>query len=324
MSVYYSDESVTLHHGDARAELATMPTGSVHTIVTSPPYYGLRDYGVDGQLGAEDTPAEYVAQLVATLDDARRVLRDDGTLWLNLGDSYATKPRGSDNGWEKSRLSNPGRVQKMQRAAMRGRTFDRPAKNMLGIPWRVAFALQDAGWMLRSDVIWAKPNGMPESVLDRPASRHEHVFLLSKSDRYYFNLDAIREPHTMQPRRRPDGRGADTVTRMQSRQMCAPRHEPSVDVHPGGRNPGDVWEIASDPFPGAHFATMPRALAERCVRAGAPTGGTVLDPFCGSGTTGLAAAQHGARFVGVDINAEYLDLALRTRLAQTALIGGAS
>ena len=164
MEPYYQDDALTLWHGDALDVLREMADESVNCIVTSPPYFGLRDYGVDGQYGLESTPAAYVETMRKVFAEARRVLTKDGTLWLNLGDSYSTAPRGSDKGWDKSRLNNPGRVQKAQRAAMRGRDFDRPFKSLLGIPWRVATALQDDGWILRNDIIWAKPNGMPSSV----------------------------------------------------------------------------------------------------------------------------------------------------------------
>lgn len=272
---YFTDESVTLHHGDATATLAEMGAGSVDCIVTSPPYFGLRDYGVDGQMGAESTPAEYVAGMVALFREARRVLADDGTLWLNIGDSYG------------------------------------PGKNLLGIPWRVAFALQDDGWILRNDIIWHKPNAMPESVTDRLSTRHEHLFMLTKGPRYWFDLDPIRVEIEHPGVKRSIG----------AFQKVGDGHNPAhrgllSDGHPLGKNPGDVWAIPTTPFPGAHFATMPRALAERCVLAGCKPGGTVLDPFSGSGTAGTAATKHGRSYVGVDLNADYLDLSLRTRLAQ--------
>lgn len=281
MTIYYQDDRVTLHHGDALDVLKTMDSGSVDCIVTSPPYFGLRDYGVDGQIGAETSPAEFVAALAAVFREARRVLADDGTLWLNLGDSYQ-----STGGMEG--VGPNAKVGSTKRQAT-GRTRPRsglPSKNLLGIPWRVAFALQDDGWILRNDIIWHKPNAMPESVTDRLSTRHEHLFMLSKSPRYWFDLDPIRET--------------------------------TVTTHPS-RNPGDVWTIPTQPFPGAHFATFPPALPERCIQAGCKPGGTVLDPFSGSGTTGLAAAKHGHRYVGVDLNHEYLDLSLRTRLQQPGL-----
>ena len=203
------------------------------------------------------------------------------------------------------------------------RVLDKPGadwakpKNLLGIPWRVAFALQDDGWALRNDIIWHKTNAMPESVNDRLAGRHEHLFLLTKSRNYWFDLDPIREPHA------ESTISAATRARIP---YAAPGQRPNAKtrgMNPGGANPGDVWAINTRPFPGAHFATMPPALAERCVQAGCKPGGTVLDPFSGSGTTGLAAARHGRRYVGIDLNANYLDLSLRTRLQQPALdLGG--
>jgi DNA modification methylase len=490
---YYADDGVTLYHGDAATVLAAMPAGSVDCIVTSPPYYGLRDYNEPDQIGLEDTPAEYVAALVAVLEQARRVLAADGTCWLNIGDSYATRPRGSDNGWDKSRLSNPNRIQKATRASLhRTTTSDRPEKNLLGVPWRVAFALQDTGWILRNAIVWSKPNAMPESATDRFSTKHEMLFLLVKRGRYYFDLDPLREPllteratgHMFGGARkrlltgsavrrtggtydRPpdggrnpgdvwkvdeelltaqqgvlsaedaaymaafiDGEGSISIRRrarqiqlmltvvnthegvlrwMQERtgmgqvrqrevrdekwRQCwewsatsrqaaqviyavldhlrvkrqqalvalrfmettrnaggglAPagyherRHAMAEDVaalnagritssafatdpvEPRRSSAGTVWTIPTSPFPGAHFAAMPVALAERCVQAGCRPGGVVLDPFSGSGTTGLAAAKHGRRYIGIDINREYLDLSLRTRLAQTALISEAA
>lgn len=344
MTPYYADAGVTLYEGKAVEVLAEMDAGSVDCIVTSPPYYGLRDYGVDGQLGAEETPAEYVAALVATLREARRVLADDGTLWLNLGDSYAA-PAGQGSKGSSSTLDGGGRPSgrrdRVTIPAPRMSQFDRPAKNMLGIPWRVAIALQDDGWVLRNDIIWAKPNCMPESVTDRLSTRHEHVFLMAKSARYWFDLDAIREPVTSTregaltwdrdeqgvPGQKPQHRPGRTWSERSAsgappRRGLDPEHaqgDSDFATSSRGRNPGDVWTIATQPFPGAHFATMPPALAERCILAGCKPGGTVLDPFSGSGTTGLAAAKHGHPYVGIDLNVDYLDLSLRTRLQQPGL-----
>ena len=287
MTIYYEDDHVTLYHGGAADVLRTMPDQSVDCIVTSPPYFGLRDYGVEGQIGSESTPAEFVAALVAVFREARRVLADDGTLWLNLGDSYASSAKGSGG----------------------------TGKNLLGIPWRVAFALQDDGWILRNDIIWHKPNAMPESVTDRLSNRHEHLFMLSKSPRYWFDLDSIREPHVSEP-------GREGVNALRGQGAIRPLGPNSGAYSEGGRNPGDVWSIATQPFTGAHFATFPVALPERAIQAGCKPGGTVLDPFSGSGTTGLAAARHGRRYVGIDLSADYLDLSLRTRLAQAALLDG--
>lgn len=323
---YYSDEHVTLWHGDALATLQHLPSGSVDCIVTSPPYFGLRDYGVDGQIGAEGSPAEYVENMRALFAEARRVLADDGTLWLNLGDSYQ-----SSGGMEGVGLN--ARVGSTKRQAL-GRTRPAsglPAKNLMGIPWRVAFALQDDGWVLRNDIIWAKPNGMPESIKDRLSTKHEHVFLLTKSPRYWFDLDAIREPHSEATaarlaagpvaiaRRTPGEKRDPHIYGAASGTNTSPTGERHLSGGQGGKNPGDVWSIPTVPFSGAHFAVFPPALAERCVLAGTKPGGVVLDPFSGSGTTGLAAARHGRRYVGIDLNAEYLDLSLRTRLAQGVL-----
>jgi len=522
MTPYYTDESVTLHHGDALAVLRNLPAGSVDCCVTSPPYYGLRDYGEPGQYGLESSPAEYVETMRAVFAEVRRVLADDGTLWLNLGDSYANrmfvgrKDAGRDftgGGGNRLGSGNPG----LQGA--RVPVDDLPAKNLLGMPWRVAFALQDddsadiyelkddapeavfletcrirtlrpdahitastqsggakptqsstrpdgqhgtppterssadtaasttsstasrkssgrsaatpdaiAGcdsqhcsttaansrsapaaesgtspssplttstaaeantescsalqastsgstcaesptrpasvssaitatrpaattdrartrtrlpksqippdllphfrlvkqerWILRNCVVWDKPNAMPESVTDRLSTTYEMVFLLAKSRRYWFDLDAVREPAVISggatwPQRKAAGEPIRHGL-MGAAAAGAGGFAPS----PSGRNPGDVWTIPTTPFPEAHFACMAPELARRCIVAGCKTGGVVLDPFCGSGTTGMVAQQHGRRFVGIDLNREYLDLALRTRLAQAAIVDG--
>lgn len=311
---YYADESVQLFHGDALTVLRDLPDASVDCCVTSPPYFGLRDYGVDGQLGAEASPAEYVENLRAVFAEVRRVLADDGTLWLNLGDSYSSAAGGAPtsgnvqtNGGERYRRP---RVQDFI-----------PPKNLIGTPWRTALALQDDGWILRNDIVWAKPNGMPESIRDRLSTKHEHVFLLTKSRRYWFDLDPIRQPTVTTSAAALSW--ARETKEAEVPGQSSPQHRvdrvPRPGGHGQGRNPGDVWTIPTAPFPGAHFACMPPALAERCILAGCKPGGTVLDPFSGSGTTGLAAAKHGRRYVGIDLNRDYLDLSLRTRLAQPGL-----
>ena len=310
MTPYHEDESVTLHHGDALDVARQLEDGSADCIVTSPPYYSLRDYGVDGQWGLEASPAEYIERMRALFGELRRVLAEDGTCWINIGDSYSSKVKGS-GGTAKVTLASPATG-----AYFDARRFnmDVPEKNLLGMPWRVAFALQDDGWILRNAIIWHKPNAMPESVTDRLATRHEQVFLFAKSRRYRFDLDAIREPH------------AETTIAAAARARipyAAPGQKPQAKTRGMaelGANPGDVWSIPTSPFTDAHFACMPPALAERCILAGCKPGGVVLDPFSGSGTTGLAATKHGRRYVGIDLNPEYLALSLRTRLAQTALI----
>ena len=294
MEPYYADEGVTLHHGDALAVLRTLPSDSMNSCVTSPPYFGLRDYGEAGQYGLEASLAEYVETMRALFSEVRRVLADDGTLWLNLGDCYAQSTIKNSNRPNANRDGSRDNTSEAIGAALahtpRRQNSGLPPKNLLGTPWRVAFALQDDGWILRNAVVWHKPNAMPESVTDRLSSRYEMTFLFSKSQRYWFDLDPIREPLIY-----PD------------------------TADPRGRNPGDVWTITTKPFSEAHFAVMPPELAERCVLAGCKPGGTVLDPFSGSGTTGLVAQRHGRKYVGIDLSKDYLDLSLRTRLQQAVL-----
>lgn len=329
---YYQDESVSLHHGDALDVAKALPAGGADCIVTSPPYFGLRDYGEPGQYGLEDSPAQYVENIRALFAELRRVLADDGTLWLNLGDSYYSgRGNPGPNADDRKNIARRGWVRPVDRP---GREWAKP-KDLLGIPWRVAFALQDDGWTLRNDIIWHKPNAMPESVVDRLAGRHEHVFMLAKSKRYWFDLDPIRELYDGDreaSRRSRSGRvnKANSVKTSwvppesrpaawndQSNMGATGRRHTWTDK--GGRNPGDVWEIPTQPFPGAHFAVMPPKLAQRCIAAGCKPGGTVLDPFSGSGTTGMAAQRLGRKYIGIDLNAEYLELSLRTRLQAAAL-----
>lgn len=315
----YQDDSVTLYAGDALKVLRQMPDASVDCCVTSPPYFGHRDYDMDGQYGLESTPAEYVATMGAVFSEVRRVLANHGTLWVNLGDSYSTPKRGSDKGWEKSRLTNPAGVQKRQRASLRqgvDRQFDRPRKSLLGMPWRVAFALQDDGWILRNDVVWAKSNAMPESVTDRLVSRHEYVFMFSKARHYWFDAQAIAEKATG---RRSGNRDTTAARYAAATGQSKNGGNPGSTMHTKAfetRAPGDVWTIPTQSFPGAHFAVMPPLLAERCVMAGCQPDGVVLDPFSGAGTTGAAAVKHHRRYIGIDLNPAYLDLSLRTRLAE--------
>ena len=344
---YYSDDSVTLYLGDSLAVLRGLPDQSVDCCVTSPPYFGLRDYGEEGQYGLEASPAEYVETMRALFAEVRRVLSDDGTLWLNLGDSYSST--GGMSGVGPNALVGSTKRQGERRTRPSGRR-DRaeiplgaqstlPNKNLMGIPWRVAFALQDDGWILRNDIIWAKPNAMPESVTDRLSTKHEHLFMFSKSPRYWFDLDPIREPilwpdktgHTFGgnstdiSRTRGGTYRADATNYPEGMQpqsakaATGVRHNFGRSADGPGRNPGDVWSIPTQPFSEAHFAVMPQALASRAIQAGCKPDGTVLDPFSGSGTTGLAAAKHGRRYVGIDLSSDYLDLSLRTRLAQSAL-----
>lgn len=282
----------------------------------------LHRYFRPAEYGLEASPAEYVETMRALFAEVRRVLADDGTLWLNLGDSYQ-----SSGGMEG--VGRNAKVGSTLRQA-KGRTRPSsglPSKNLLGIPWRVAFALQDDGWILRNEVIWSKPNAMPESVTDRLSSRHEHLFMLTKSRRYWFDLDPIREdqsPVSIARAGRADMRGKEGWADAYHGNPPTGLARQSQRDTSIGRNPGDVWSIATQPFPGAHFAVMPAELARRAVVAGCKPGGVVLDPFSGSGTTGLVAQKNGRRYVGIDLSAEYLDLSLRTRLQQGVLDFGSA
>jgi DNA modification methylase len=316
MEPYFSDDTVTLHLGDALDVLRTLPAESVNCVVTSPPYYGLRDYGEPGQYGLEATPADYIGRMREVFTEVRRALAPDGTLWLNLGDTYASKANAGDS---------VGRTRRADRAELipprRNTTAEAPYKSMLMVPERVAWALVEDGWTLRNRVIWHKPNAMPESADDRLSNVYEPVFLFAKHADYWFDVDPIRLPHSEHtlkyygPGVEAEQRPANAASNAQN----GTKHR-LTSVGGRGRNPGDVWNIPTQPFPGAHFAVFPPALASRCILAGCRPGGTVLDPFAGSGTTGMVALKHGRRFVGIDLSSKYLDLALRTRLAQTALV----
>ena len=295
--------SVIIEVGDCLQSLGFMDDQSVHTCVTSPPYFGLRDYGVNGQIGLEPTPDEFVAALVAVFREVRRVLRDDGTLWLNLGDSYASGGRSTRDTDDK--LPNRG-------VGVRPADGAKP-KDLLGIPWRVAFALQADGWYLRQDIIWHKPNPMPESVRDRCTKAHEYIFLLSKSPKYYYDAEAIKEPAVGGQ----TGRAASFKREGSKRAQAIPGQTVGThradreDVAYNGetRNRRSVWTVTTKPFKGAHFATFPPDLIEPCILAGCPEGGTVLDPFGGAGTTGLVAEEHGRNAVLCELNPEYAEMA---------------
>jgi site-specific DNA-methyltransferase (adenine-specific) len=341
-----------LHQGDCLKLLASMPERSVDCCVTSPPYFGLRDYGtaeweggdpgcdhsvggqvqdnkapgaivsgvrpgcdaskckkcgavrVDSQIGLEPTPGEFVAKLVAVFREVRRVLRDDGTLWLNLGDSY-------NAGTNAKRKNGTGDVGNWHTAdetgGIRVNVASLKPKDLIGIPWRVAFALQADGWYLRQDIIWHKPNPMPESVTDRCTKAHEYVFLLSKSARYYFDSEAMQEP-SVYAGKTGNFNGKKKVGRSEQPTGNERSDAPSYLVK-ATRNRRSVWTVNTKPYKGAHFATFPPALIEPCVLAGSRKGGVVLDPFNGSGTTGEVAILNGRRYVGIELNAKYIKLA---------------
>jgi len=334
--------TVTILHGDCRDVLATLPERSVQSCVTSPPYYGLRSYLPEGhadkhrEIGLEPTPDEYVAEMVAVFREVRRVLRDDGTLWLNIGDSYAgswgaqgTRVTPKQEGWRNSIQNHP----KMARTGSRDRFGSAKPKDLLGIPWMVAFALRADGWYLRSDIIWRKPNPKPESVRDRPTSAHEHVFLLTKAQRYFYDADAIRQPlaeasyarlaqdvdaQAGSDRAHAGGKtnGAMKAVKFggnkgQGGHGSASCRASGNDWEPKAEtaNARNVWTIATQPYSGAHFATMPPDLAGRCIKAGTKPGDTVLDPFGGAGTTGLVADRLGRNAVLIELNPGYRTIA---------------
>jgi len=291
--------------GDNREKMQNLPEKSVQCVVTSPPYYGLRDYGVDGQIGLEKTPEEYVNALVDVFREVRRVLRDDGVLWLNLGDSYV-----SSNGYARA-----------QKEFQREGRNDAPAndrdlrhlhaagfktKDLIGIPWRVAFALQADGWYLRQDIIWHKPNPMPESVTDRCTKAHEYLFLLSKSARYFYDAEAVKEK--IAESTASDRRGNDNGCRTE-RGYPGQASNGGTRLGAGdSRNRRSVWTVATQPYSGAHFATFPPKLIEPCILAGSRPGDTVLDPFGGSGTTAGVALEHGRNAILCELSPEYAEL----------------
>ena len=312
-----------IKQGDALSVLKTMPDQCINTCVTSPPYWGLRNYGVEGQIGLEKTPEEYVSKMVEVFREVKRVLRDDGTLWLNLGDSYAGSwgnyaPTGQGD-------QRPKNTERWQRRAYENRADWRPPtsnkheglkpKDLVGIPWMVAFALRADGWYLRSDIIWHKPNALPESVKDRPTKAHEYIFLLAKSRRYFYDADAIREPHAEASIARWSDGGEDTDNTKYRKERpdtsVGNLRNGSNPLHPAGRNKRTVWTVPTQPFPEAHFAVYPPALITPCILAGCPVGGTVLDPFAGSGTTLLVATQHHRKSIGIELNPEYIEIAKR-------------
>jgi DNA modification methylase len=299
--------------------LADLEDESVQTCITSPPYWGLRDYGSEDQLGLEPSPERYVKNMVKVFQGVKRVLREDGTVWLNLGDCYAG-PRsagggtmagfndryfGTDNGGGKQADVDTSKPPRPQVQGLK-------PKDLVGIPWRVAFALQEDGWYLRSDIIWHKPNPMPESVTDRPTRSHEYLFLLTKSPRYYYDADAIREVGTV-----PAGTRAAKGSEERHGQPGVSSRPPEYKVYDGLRNKRSVWTVTTKPFKGAHFAVFPPDLIEPCVLAGSGQGDLVLDPFTGSGTTGLVSLRHGRDFVGVELNPDYAQMA-RDRIQQDA------
>ncbi len=298
---------------DVREGLARLPAGSAQTCITSPPYWGLRDYGAEGQLGLEATPEAYVLSMVEVFRDVRRVLRDDGTLWLNLGDSYA-RDGGAVTAPGATASAGNTRANVDTRDAALASSIGLKPKDLVGIPWRVAFALQADGWYLRQDIIWHKPNPMPESVTDRCTKAHEYIFLMTKSPRYFYDAAAVSEKLSGKPD--APGNKCD-VTGGHLRNDFGTDAMQRIWGASGRRNRRSVWTVNTQPYPEAHFATFPEALIEPCILAGSALGDTVLDPFAGSGTTGAVAIRHQRNFVGTELNPDYVRLA-RMRIGAVA------
>lgn len=325
--------------GDALTELKNLPDESVHCCVTSPPYWALRDYGVEGQLGLESTPDQYVARMVEVFREVRRVLRGDGTLWVNVGDTYLSMGGSGwqgKNGQRENRRHTQRSLQSRSARATRDMNCGIKPKDLVGIPWMLALALRADGWYLRSDIIWHKPNPMPQSVTDRPTTAHEYIFLLTKKANYYYDAASIKEScspntHARMAREKPTNQGSaranggTRATRPMRPVVSGSRKlgtrsdgvKANADFaqamagHVTHRNKRTVWTVGSKPFKGAHFATFPPKLIEPCVRAGCPPEGIVLDPFLGAGTTAYVAKALNRRFIGIELNPEYLELAKR-------------
>ena len=303
-----------IYRGDCLDILEILDDSSVNCCVTSPPYFGLRDYGHPDQIGAEALLEEYVLKLVSVFKEVKRILRDDGTLWLNLGDRYSSggrktqcKPTTRKDDFVPTRAPNIDGIK---------------PKDLIGIPWRVAFALQSDGWYLRSDIIWSKPNPMPESVTDRPTRAHEYIFLLSKSKKYYYDKDAIREQYSENSISRYSRKFTSNTASSMATQNPSVKIGGYISPNPMGKNKQTVWTVNTSCFNGAHFATFPEELIKPCILAGCPVGGTVLDPFFGAGTTGLVALKNDRKFIGIELNPEYIEIAkarLDSLLTQTKL-----
>lgn len=309
---------------------------SIDCAITSPPYFGLRDYGVRGQIGLERTPAEYIKTMVDIFRDVRRILKPEGTLWLNMGDSYAGSGKGYGDKNEDRKYTSAARARTLKKAVTPGLK----PKDMMGIPWRLAFALQEDGWYLRQDIIWHKPNPMPESVKDRCTKAHEYVFLLSKSPTYFFDGEAIKEPAAGRDAPMPMGWGVGDQPRTSKELQKSGVHRKDAQhskhggsgkgfkTHSGNtvvladgtiktydeRNKRSVWSIGAKPFKEAHFATFPEELIKPMILAGCPQGGVCLDPFMGAGTTALVAKKLDRHFVGIELNPKYIKIA-KKRLA---------
>lgn len=323
-----------IYHGDTLHVLRSWPDEFVQCVITSPPYWGLRDYGVTGQIGLEKTPEDYVAKIVSIFNEVKRVLKKDGTIWLNLGDTYAT-------GFKGGMKASPGDKSYTNRGGInldiRKQNHGVKPKDLIGIPWRIAFALQADGWWLRCDIVWSKPNPMPESVTDRPTKSHEYIFLLTKSPNYFYNAEAIKETRVTFENR-PDGTYRNHYFGYDSKYNDLPvsahsfgkkkssdkqrghsrRHAgfnerwdalSKLEQSQNRRNKRSVWEIATQPFAEAHFATFPEEIPELCLKAGTMPDDIILDPFMGSGTVGVVAKRFKRNYLGIELNPNYIRIA---------------
>ena len=290
-----------IYNMDCLEGLRMLPDESINVCVTSPPYFCLRDYGVEGQIGLEETPEEYIERLVQVFREVRRVLKPDGTLWVNIADSYCATATGScDN--SSSKLGGGKSTQaEAQKRPSKKPVGDIKIKDLIGIPWMLAFALRADGWYLRQDIIWEKPNAMPESVKDRCTKSHEHIFLLAKEPKYYFDHEAIKEPAIK-------GAAGSSFTSGKTA-VHQPGASAKERIDSSTRSRRDVWRISTQPFKGAHFATFPEKLVEPCIIAGCPAGGVALDPFMGSGTTAVVAIRNERDFIGFELSPEYCEIA---------------
>lgn len=308
----------SIYLGDAKDVLSKFPDKSIDCCITSPPYYGLRDYGIDGQVGLEASPEAYIENLVFIFREVWRVLKDEGTLWVNIGDSYA----GGSGRWGGTK--NLSGLQSGSKGSISQIQHTKPwkhntikSKDLIGIPWSLAFALRADGWYLRQDIIWNKPNPMPESIKDRCTKSHEYIFMLSKKPKYYYDIDSIREPHTSLDdlhRRLRNGKEEWKTVKASAGSpyaMNGTSRSRRIMYHPLGRNKRTVWTVPLSHSKEAHFAIYPEQLIEDCIKAGCPSGGVVLDPFIGSGTTALVALKNGREYIGIELNPEYIEIAER-------------
>jgi DNA modification methylase len=309
-----------VHNLNCLEGLKQLDDNSIDCCVTSPPYWGLRDYGCDMQIGLEKTPEAYISKLVEVFREVNRVLKDEGTLWLNLGDSYAGSNRGAGAAVDPGTLSYGWSNKAMPKESLRSKIPGYKPKDLIGIPWMAAFALRADGWYLRMDNVWAKPNPMPESVTDRPTKSHEYMFLLSKSPHYYYDADAIKEP-IVTPKEDKACHGFGAITGKYKEKYRSTKSGENWNIPEDGlRNKRSVWNIATKPYIEAHFATYPEELIEPCIKAGCPGEGIVLDPFMGSGTTGAVALRLNRRFIGFELNSEYIKLANKRIFSSSATL----